>query len=85
MTRDELLAALDVERYDRTFWNLPPAPTSPSSERMRQWITDADKLAVRTRRRDVLTAIEALPVDNFVGASGYRHGDESSTQTGEVA
>lgn len=79
MTHDELIRSLEVERQDRTFWNLPPAPTSPSSERMRQAIADADEIAVQKRRREALAAVG---VDASVDGRGYRDEFESSTSIG---
>lgn len=61
MTRDGLLNALEVERQDRTFWRLMPAPTTQAAEQRRAELAarenDAD---VMTRRRELMAATAHL-------------------------
>lgn len=49
MTRDELLAALTVERYDNRWWTTPTPTQAPD-----------DDLTCARRRREMVADFEAL-------------------------
>ena len=59
MTRDELLAALLVERYDNRWWKTPERPTKKPARLPKRLPGDLmrdDEVICAKRRRDLLEA-----------------------------
>ncbi|HKY59259.1 MAG TPA: hypothetical protein VJL80_14575 [Aeromicrobium sp.] len=59
MTRDELLAALLVERYDQTWWKTP----DPWTRRGEPVAVEDDDVTRARRRRELLAAVDHTQIE----------------------